>query len=203
MWSNGDLIHKDSGVTPTDANATKVGYVAYLSNSDVDTSISGSRILVLSAVDVSTSAVWGNENDNHYDTAGRDDLKGYSNTSELVNCTNATEHSAAILAWSYDAPIPTGGATPAHWFLPACKQYEVMVRAFDPEAGIDNNHQTFPNFVANMDWTYAEYWTSSDVGSSVKINAIALSASDPHNLNYFLGGKNKTSSFRVRACFAY
>jgi len=202
VWSNGNLIHKDSGVTPTDAGATKVGYVAYLSTSDVDTSISGSRILVLSAVDVSTSAVWGDQNDIHDDTKGRDDKKGYSNTSILEKCTNTTEHSAAKLAWNYDAPIPTGGATPAHWFLPACKQYEVMVRAFDPKAGIDNYHQTFPNFVANMDWTYAEYWTSSAVGSDVSINAIALSASASDNFD-FLVGKKKTSSFHVRACFAY
>ena len=144
----------------------------------------------------------GDQNDKHDDTVGWDDKKGYSNTSILVNCTKTTEHSAAKLAWNYDAPIPTGGATPARWFLPACEQYEVMVRAFDPEAGNDNFHQTFPNFVANMDWTYAEYWTSSAVGSSAYGYAIALPASNPKNTN-FLGGKKKDSSFRVRACFAY
>ena len=200
VWSNGDLIHKASGVTPTDASATKVGYVAYLSTNDVDTSISGSRILVLSAVDVSTSAVWGNDNDTSHDNDTRDqgNMKGYSNTSILVNCTNTTEHSAAKLAWNYNAAIPTGGATPAHWFLPAYKQYEVMVRAFDPEAGNYSKH-SFPNFVANMDWVDADYWTSTAVGE-VYFNAFALRSSDS---DYLLGGNYKHLSYRVRACFAY
>ena len=205
VWSNGDLIHKDSGVTPTVANATKVGYVAYLSTSDVDTGVSGSRILVLSAVDVGNKTSWGPASKCSSHTLSDDNsLCGYSNTSTMVTCAN--EHLAAKAAWNYSTAIPTGGATPAHWFLPSSKQYEVMIAAFDPNVVNNSTNKSFPNFKNNMDWEQDSYWTSTEPGSASQ-NAHALYASGSRdsgtNDPIFIAGKNKPSSLRVRACFAY
>jgi len=204
VWSNGDLIHKDSGVTPTDASATKVGYVAYLSTSDVDNSVSGSRILVLSAVDVCNKTSWGpTSRCSSHTLSDNSNLCGYSNTSTMVNC--ASEHSAAQAAWNYSTAIPTGGATPAHWFLPSYKQYEVMIAAFDPNVVNNNNYKAFPNFEKKMDWEKDSYWTSTE--TILQVNALALYASGSRDSGedepIFIEGKNKSSSCRVRACFAY
>lgn len=205
VWSNGDLIHKDSGVTPTDANATKVGYVAYLSQSDVDTSISGSRILVLSAVDVGDKTSWGPKSKcSSHTLSNISSLCGYSNTSTMADCDN--EH-AAKAAWDYSAAIPSGGATPAHWFMPSSKQYEVMIAAFDPNVVVKNStNKSFPNFKNNMGWEQDSYWTSTENGS-VSSLAFALYASGSWDSEYdapiFIEGKDKSSSLRVRACFAY
>lgn len=204
VWSNGDLIHKDSGVTPTDANATKVGYVAYLSTTDVDTGVSGSRILVLSAVDVGDMTSWGPSScTSHTTLSGNSSLCGYSNTSTMVNCAN--QHLAAKAAWNYSAAIPSGGAKLAHWFLPSSKQYEVMIAAFDPNVVNNSTNKSFPNFKNNMDWEQDSYWTSTEPGS-VSANAYALYASgyrDSYDAPIFIEGKDKSSSLHVRACFAY
>lgn len=200
VWSNGDLIHKDSGVTPTDANATKVGYVAYLSNNDVDTGVSGSRILVLSAVDVGNKTTWGSCSS--HTLSDINSLCGYSNTSTMVkNCAN--EHLAAEAAWNYSAAIPSDGATPAHWFLPSYKQYEVMIAAFDPNVVNDKNNKSFPNFKNNMDWEQDSYWTSTEPSSVSLAHALYASGYMDSDDPIFIGGYLKSSSLRVRACFAY
>ena len=204
VWSNGDLIHKDSGVTPTDANATKVGYVAYLSTNDVDTGVSGSRILVLSAVDVCNKTSWGpNWRCTSHTLSDESSLCGYSNTSTMVSCTN--EHLAAEAAWNYSTTIPTVGGTSVQWFLPSYKQYEVMIAAFDPNVVNDSNNKSFPNFKNNMDWEQDSYWTSTET-YSISHNAYALHESgrrDSDDEPIFIAGENKSSSLRVRACFAY
>ena len=205
VWSNGDLIHKDSGVTPTDANATKVGYVAYLSTNDVDTGVSGSRILVLSAVDVVNKTSWGPASRCSSHTLSDSwSLCGYSNTSTMVNCTS--DHLAAQAAWNYSTTIPTGGATPAHWFLPSYKQYVVMIAAFDPNVVNNNNDKSFPNFKKNMDWEQDSYWMSTEI-SSIAANASALQANGSWDSDegepIFIAGQRKTDNNRVRACFAY
>ena len=201
VWSNGDLIHKDSGVTPTDANATKVGYVAYLSTTDVDTGVSGSRILVLSAVDVGNKTSWGPKSKcSSHTLSNNSSLCGYSNTSTMVNCAN--EH-AAKAAWNYSTTIPTVGGTPVQWFLPSFKQYEVMIAAFDPN--VNNIHNSFPNFEKNMDWEHDSYWTSTETGSVPLAHALYASGSRDSGTDdpIFIAGKNKSNSLRVRACFAY
>ena len=205
VWSNGDLIHKDSGVTPTDANATKVGYVAYLSTNDVDTGVEGSRILVLSAVDVGNKTSWGPiPKCSSHTLSDISSLCGYSNTSTMVNCAN--EHLAAKAAWNYSTTIPTVGGTSVQWFLPSFKQYEVMIAAFDPNVVNNSDNKSFPNFKKNMDWEQDSYWTSTEA-STVSQIAYALYASGSRDSDYdtpiFIAGKIKSNSLRVRACFAY
>ena len=205
VWSNGDLIHKDSGVTPTDASATKVGYVAYLSTNDVDTGVSGSRILVLSAVDVGNKTSWGpNSRCSNHTLSDESSLCGYSNTSTMVNCDN--EHLAAKAAWNYSTAIPTVGGTSVQWFLPSYKQYEDMIAAFDPNVVTNNSNKSFPNFKKKMDWEQDSYWTSSESPTTQKF-AYDLSASGSWDYDFsepiFIAGYEKSSSLRVRACFAY
>ena len=133
--------------------------------------------------------------------SNKSSLCGYSNTSTMVNCGD-NEHLAAKAAWNYSAAIPSGGATPAHWFLPSYKQYEVMIAAFDPNVV---NKKSFPNFENNMDWEQDSYWTSTETGT-VPSNAYALYASgyrDGDDNPIFIEGNIKSSSLRVRACFAY
>lgn len=204
VWSNGDLIHKDSGVTPTDANATKVGYVAYLSNNDVDTGVSGSRILVLSAVDVGNKTSWGPAKKcSSHTLSNNSSLCGYSNTSTMVNCVD-NEHLAAKAAWNYSAAIPSGGATPAHWFMPSSKQYEVMIAAFDPNVVNDKDNKSFPNFKNNMDWEQDSYWTSTEASTVSFAHALYASGyRDGDDTPIFIAGNDKSRSFHVRACFAY
>ena len=203
VWSNGDLIHKDSGVTPKGGSATKVGYVAYLSTSNVDTGVSGSRILVLSAVDVGNKTSWGpTSRCSSHTLSDISSLCGYSNTSTMVNCAN--EHLAAKAAWNYSAAIPSGGATPVHWFMPSFKQYKVMIAAFDPNVNNSDN-KSFPNFMKNMDWEHDSYWTSTETGSVPLAHALYASGSRDSGTDdpIFIAGKNKSNSLRVRACFAY
>lgn len=204
VWSNGDLIHKDSGVTPTETSATKVGYVAYLSTSDVDTGVSGSRILVLSAVDVCDKTSWRSTSScSSHTLSDESSLCGYSNTSIMVNCAN---HLAAQAAWNYSTTIPTVGGTSVQWFLPSYKQYEVMIAAFDPNVVNNKDNKSFPNFKNNMDWEQDSYWTSTETGSLSSI-AFALYASGSRDSEYdtpiFIAGNLKSNSLRVRACFAY
>jgi hypothetical protein len=120
----------------------------------------------------------------------------------MVNCAN--EH-AAKAAWNYSTTIPTVGGTSVQWFLPSFKQYEVMIAAFDPNVVNNKNNKSFPNFKKNMDWEQDSYWTSTEA-SSVSQNAYALYASgsrDSDDEPIFIAGNFKSSSLRVRACFAY
>ena len=125
---------------------------------------------------------------------------GYSNTSTMVNCAN-NEHLAAKAAWNYSATIPSGGASLAHWFLPSSKQYEVMIAAFDPNVNYINN--SFPNFERNMDWKQESYWTSTETGTVSLAYALYASGYMDSDDPIFIGGYLKSSSLRVRACFAY
>ena len=188
VWSNGDLIHKDSGVTPTDGSATKVGYVAYLSTNDVDTGVSGSRILVLSAVDVGDKTSWGPSSCSSHTLSDNNSLCGYSNTFTMVNCTNA--HLAAKAAWNYSAAIPSGGATPAHWFMPTKKQWENM-RDVHGGSNLENRNAMNSAFgISGFYWSSTEYNT---------VRAYRFSTNG--GLQYYQ--KNGTSATNVRAVFAY
>ena len=166
------------------------------------TGVSGSRILVLSAVDVGNKTSWGPTSKcSSHTLSDINSLCGYSNTSTMVNCAN--EH-AAKAAWNYSTTIPTVGGTSVQWFLPSFKQYEVMIAAFDPY--VNNSNNSFPNFKKNMDWEQDSYWTSTEASSVLSQNAYALYASgyrDSYDEPFFIAGKNKSSSLRVRACFAY
>ena len=116
-------VNSAGAIAASSVSGTKIGYVAYVSTSDVDAGVSGSRILVLAAADAGTSILWGSKGTSRGLTA--DDLNGYSKTNTLQGY-GSEAHPAAYAAWNYSATIPSGGATPAHWFMPTKKQWENM-----------------------------------------------------------------------------
>ena len=117
-------VNSEGAIAKSGISGTKIGYVAYVSTSDVDAGVSGSRILVLANADAAaTPLTWGSKGTSRNLTA--DDLNGYSKTNTLQGY-GSDAHPAAVAAWNYSATIPSGGATPAHWFMPTKKQWENM-----------------------------------------------------------------------------
>ena len=74
-----------------------------------------------------------------------------------------------------------------------------MVRAFDNVPG--SGYRQFPNFVANMDWANARYWTSTQ-SYIANTHAFALHESG-NTSDVFIGSMNKDNDLRVRAWFSY
>ena len=116
-------VNSEGAIAKSGISGTKIGYVALVSTSNVDAGVSGSRILVLAAANAGTSILWGSQGTSRNLTA--DDLNGYSKTNALQGIGESA-HPAAYAAWNYSAAIPSGGATPAHWFMPTKKQWENM-----------------------------------------------------------------------------
>lgn len=168
---------------------TKIGYVAYVSTSDVDASVPNSRILVIASADVSEEKLaWGNENTVY---GLYDELNGYGNTKELESYYGGESQSpAAHLAWNYSATIPGGGSQPAHWFMPGVRQWTNMR---DAQSGADEQaKRNAMNTAYGLDG--GDYWSST--------------CQQYGNASFFSknGGARQDSrgaQYRVRACFAY
>ena len=153
-------VNSAGAIAESGISGTKIGYVAYVSTSDVDAGVSGSRILVIASANASaTTLTWGsNGTYRHLEAVeNANDLKGYSNTNTLQDY-GSDAHPAAYAAWNYSATIPSGGATPAHWFMPTKKQWENMrdakggaYSAMATAYGIDGNY-----------WSSNEYFNGTD-----------------------------------------
>ena len=174
--SNGDIAA--SGVS-----GTKIGYVAWISgsNQDADESVSGSRILVIAASDAATSIKWTNGEYLNTET-GITDIKtakynGYANTKAMYDL-NSSDFAAATAAWNYSVSIPTGGATPAHWFMPSKIQWDKM--------GFNDAYEPSGN----------DYWSSTERDSASVYYMIVSS----HGTSFW---SNKQEAYAVRAVFAY
>ena len=187
-------VNSAGAIAASSVSGTKIGYVAYVSTSDVDANVSGSRILVIASSDAAaTTLTWGS-----YGTArgveaveGANDLRGYSNTNALQGY-GSEAHPAAYAAWNYSATIPSGGASPAHWFMPTRKQWENMrdakggtYSAMATAYGIDGNY-----------WTSNEYFNGSDYSECDTHAWIFVTNSD---FNSFM----KLFDTNVRSIFAY
>ena len=180
-------VNSAGAIAASSVSGTKIGYVALVSTSNVDAGVSGSRILVLAAANAGTSILWGSKGTSRNLTA--DDLNGYSKTNTLQDYGSGA-HPAAYAAWNYSAAIPSGGATPAHWFMPTKKQWENMRdvysdsnlnkrKAMESAYGIDGN-----------------YWTSTE---NNKDKAYRFSTNG--GMQSYV--KDGTSATYVRAVFAY
>jgi hypothetical protein len=145
-------VNSDGVIAESDVIGTKIGYVGYISTSDVDSEVSGSRILVLASSDASSGAAWS---------------------------------SAFGAASSYSAAIPSGGATPAHWFLPSMSQLSAIISALG----------NYSAFKTKVDWASALYWSSSAYDAD-HANAIDQDG----NWSYY---HFKSGEYHVRACLAY
>lgn len=171
-----------SGYASPSVSGTKIGYIGYMSTSDVDTDVSGSRILVIASADASTGAAWGSYGTPRGLTT--DNMCGYSYTNTLQGY-GSSAHPAAYAAWNYSATIPSGGSTPAHWFMPTKAQLSAIMSAL-------GGYSTFKTTVG---WSSATYWTSTE--------------NDAHYAWYYFDNGwftytySKNYSYYVRACFAY
>lgn len=187
-------VNSAGAIAESGISGTKIGYVAYVSTSDVDADVSGSRILVIASADASATALtWGS-----FGTArgveaveNANDLNGYSNTNTLQGYGEEA-HPAAYAAWNYGATIPSGGATPAHWFMPTMKQWKNMrdakggtYSAMATAYGIDGNY-----------WTSNEYFNGTDYSECDSYAWIFVTNSDFNSLMKFFDNN-------VRSIFAY
>ena len=170
-----------SGNVKSSVSGTLIGYVGYVSTSDVDTGVSGSRILVLASADASTGAAWGTQGTSRGLTT--DGMTGYSYTNTLQGY-GSSAHPAAYAAWSYSGTIPSGGATPAHWFMPTKAQLSAIVSALGG----------YSTFKTKVGWASANYWSSTEKSAD---NACYLGSSG----SWY--GLNKGYTGYVRSVFAY
>lgn len=182
--SNGDIAEKN-------VSGTLIGYISYISTSDVDKDISGSRILVIASEDAK-SCDWG-DSDYAHGVYGSD-MCGYSNTNNLIGPSTLRngerQIKSADAAWEYSAAIPAGGATPAHWFLPSKAQFDAMISAC---GSIEQLWEKL--HLVNTE--YSIYW------SSTFDNGIFCIQYSQYGYDTSWYEKSKTRVGRVRACFAY
>ena len=175
-------VNSNGDIAESNVSGTKIGYVGYVSTSDVDTGVSGSRILVLASADASTGRAWGTYGTSRSLTT--DGMTGYSYTNTLQGY-GSSAHPAAYAAWTYSATIPGGGATPAHWFLPTKAQLSAIVSALGG----------YSTFKTKVGWSSEEYLSSTEKNST---NAWHLGKSGA-----WLSNGKTASWYYVRSCFAY
>ena len=174
-------VNSAGAIAESGISGTKIGYVAYVSTSDVDAGVSGSRILVIASADAAANTTWGSKGTSRDLTA--DDLNGYSNTNTLQGY-DSEAHPAAYAAWNYSATIPSGGATPAHWFMPTKKQWENMR---DAKGGTYNAMAATYGISGN-------YWTSTEVSNNNAWRFVT---------NSNIQSNMKSLNYNVRSVFAY
>mgnify|MGYP002855632875 CR=1 FL=1 len=168
---------------------TRIGVVAYhAANTDVDSGVNGSRILVLATDNARESCQWGHSNytcDNQSHgtyTYSKSGNSGYLQTQALCeNGSNYTDHPAAYAAWTYNVSLSSiEGRSDLHWFLPSSEQWGWMKDQRD-KAGMSSS---------------GYYWSSTEYNSSYA-----------YSLNGYYGNVSKYNSklnnLVSRACFAY
>ena len=182
-------VNSGGGIAEHNVSGTLIGYISYISTSDVDKDISGSRILVIASEDAK-SCDWG-DSDYAKGVYGSD-MCGYSNTNKLIGRIRNGERQikSAVAAWEYSAAIPAGGATPAHWFLPSKAQFDAMISAC---GSIEQLWEKL--HLVNTE--YSIYW------SSTFDNVIFCIQYSQFGYDTSWYEKSKTRVGRVRACFAY
>ena len=183
--SDGTIYPTSAAVTT--AGKTAVGIVAYISakdGADVDTSIPGSRILVIGNTDASTGCYWATDATSVGATYQNNSaLNGYAFT-----CThNGSTYPAANAAWTYANVLPSKAS---RWFLPSEGQLNSIyingVGAHDM-----NTLRSKTGMTSDMYWTATEYGVSTNNGMTL------------YNSGSNTAENKTTNSLRVRACFAY
>lgn len=133
-------------VQPFDTDA--VGIIAHISTTDVDSYLTGSRILVLSKDDVGTGR-WGASNT--YSTTNN---SGYENTQTMVGLNNE-DYLAFKMAWNYSVATPEN----KQWFLPSMAQWNNILASLG-----ENNTQTLKDktgMASTLINGISVYWSSS------------------------------------------
>lgn len=171
------------GVAKT--QASPIGFIADYRTDGVDESIPNSHFLVMSME--GNNCKWGSSTKAHT-LAESDTRNGYSDT-QLLQALGSTEATAAYIAWNKSTAIPSGGATPAHWFLPNYGQFKSIMYTMK-----QTGTQLLP-FSNRVMWTTAE----SSAG-----NVRCFRNYDEDILSRLNSVYPKNVSFPyVHACFAY
>ena len=171
-------VNSSGAIASSGVSGTKIGYIGYISTSNVDTGVSGSRILVIASADASTSATWGSYGTSRSLTA--DNMCGYTYTNTLQDY-GSSAHPAAYAAWNYSASKPSGAS---NWFLPTKAQLTAIVSALGG----------YSTFKTKVGWASASYWSSTEYNANVAYFLLS-------NGGWNYSGKGTTSY--VRSCFAY
>ena len=189
-------VNSSGAIASSGVSGTKIGYVGYVSTSDVDTGVSGSRILVLASADAGTSIAWGGYGTDSYTDVSYSDLKntslmnGYTCTQKLY--TKKDTYTAAKAAWEYQSKngnaVVTGSSG---WFLPCYLQW-VSMR--DAQSGSSNQEKR--NAMNSVFGLSGNYWSSTEFSSN---DAYLLDA----NGGVYAIKYTKNLTYNVRACFAY
>lgn len=146
----GQYVTATGLVQPFDTDA--IGIIAHIATSDVDSHLTGSRILVLSKDDVGTGR-WGTSNTNN--NLGN---SGYENTQAMVALNNE-DYAAFKKAWNYSVAAPEN----KQWFLPSQAQWINILASLG-----ENNTQTLKDktgMAATLFDGISVYWSSSQVDS--------------------------------------
>ena len=184
-------VDSDGKIAESNVSGTKIGYVAYVSTSDVDAGVSDSRILVIASADAGTNIYWGGYETNSATDVDYSDLRsttlmnGYTCTQKLY--TKSTTYNAAESAWEYSASRPSGASG---WFLPSMRQWMNMGNA---QSGADK--QTRRNAMNSAFGLSGYYWSSTEANTIYSAWYLYTDG----DMYYYL--KNETAN--VRAVFAY
>ena len=187
----GQYVTATGMVQPFDTDA--VGIIAHIATSDVDSYLTGSRILVLSMVDIDRNW-WGPVGD----VIATND-SGYDNTQRIVALNNEN-YVAFIKAWNWNDIV----ATPENkqWFLPSKAQWSNILASLgenDTQKLIDKT-----GMAAGLIGNQSAYWSSSDRDFYsphtlyLKNNNNAVAASSVWSYD-----AHKDWSWYIRAVFAY
>ena len=186
----GYYVDASGNISPTNNNA--IGRIVnYSINTNMDTGVAGSRILVMALTDASSGCQWKINTDPeatddysaaNYTAAG---LHGYASTEAKKDVKDGDiyVYPAAHAAANYSIGRPTGAST---WFLPSYAQLQDIL-GIDQGVNIENN-------------TY--YWSSTIINTGEKNKADVISYSYQSNGCIF-SSNVFTVSNKVRACFVY
>ena len=175
----GWYVKSDGTISSSSTDA--IGIIAYMSTTDVDTSIPGSRILVLASEDDATGIDWASTT-NETSSASTDNtlMNGYSNTVVLNTKYGATY--PAGICWAKTAVSNGSG-----WFLPSAAQWASIMGVNGVGKGTNDRSKT-ALYASNF------YWSSTENASN---SAYTLSTAGEIN------DHSKADDGYVRACFAY
>ena len=179
----GYQVNSDGVIAASGVSGTLIGYIGYISTTDVDTGVSGSRILVVASSDDAWGA-WGSKGTSRGLTTDGPTGYSFTNTLQAYGNSPSTGHPAAYNAWNHSAAIPIGGATPAHWFLPTQNQLNSIITAV---GGFSQ--------MTKIGWCYDHHWTSTEYNED---HAVRID-----NAGKFPDAYYKETDGLVRACFAY
>jgi uncharacterized protein YjdB len=144
------------GEVHADYKTGDIGRVAYYATADVDSEVSGSRILVLALTDVGMY-VWGGSGT----TRNINSESGYNNTKRL-QAYGSTLHPAAYAAWNYYVAQPDGAS---RWFLPSIHQWTDMMVTAQMSGTGTISYGTY--FWSSVESTAANAWSVTAAGSTI------------------------------------